>query len=95
MALTQQQIKNWRFVLLGMLGPYANIMPPEDIERIATASQMRADREEEDRLTRYHKLASNVTVDEARARKAREASAKVRNDRLASLAARVVDVLDE
>jgi hypothetical protein len=93
MALTEQQIKNWRFVLLGTIGPYANIMPAEDIQRIATAMQMRADRDEEDRHT-YHEDRASITVAEHRAMKAREASMKAHEDRLASLAARVTDALE-
>jgi hypothetical protein len=31
-SLTDAQIENWRIVLIGMFGPYANIMPREDIE---------------------------------------------------------------
>lgn len=94
MTLTEQQIKNWRFVLLGTLGPWANIMPAEDIERIATAMQMRADRAEEDRRRTYANRAS-TTIAEHRAMKAREASMKARNDRLASLSQRIADALDE
>ena len=31
-ALTEEQIKNWRRVLVGMFGPYALIMPKEQIQ---------------------------------------------------------------
>jgi len=30
--LTDEQVENWRNVLLGMLGPYARIMPRKDIQ---------------------------------------------------------------
>ena len=32
--LTPEQIKNWRSVLLGMLGPYALLMPDEDVQKM-------------------------------------------------------------
>jgi hypothetical protein len=32
--LTPEQIKNWRNVLLGMLGPYALLMPDEDVQKM-------------------------------------------------------------
>lgn len=32
--LTESQIQNWRNILLGQIGPYANIMPVEEIEQI-------------------------------------------------------------
>ena len=31
-TLTPQQILNWRHVLLGMIGPYALIMPAADVQ---------------------------------------------------------------
>jgi len=31
--LTDEQIKNWRRVLVGMFGPYALIMPKEQIQQ--------------------------------------------------------------
>ena len=32
--LTTEQITNWRRVLAGMIGPYALLMPDEEIERL-------------------------------------------------------------
>ncbi len=32
--LTPEQIKNWRTVLCGMIGPYALIMPDEKVQKI-------------------------------------------------------------
>ena len=40
--LTESQIENWRKVLLGQIGPYANIMPVEDIEQIRKNMQSKA-----------------------------------------------------
>jgi len=34
MSMTDQQIENWRKILCGMLGPYALIMPQEEVEKI-------------------------------------------------------------
>jgi len=31
--LTSEQIENWRRVLLGMIGPYALLMSPKQIQR--------------------------------------------------------------
>ena len=31
--MTPEQIQNWRKVLVGMLGPYALIMPEADVEK--------------------------------------------------------------
>lgn len=33
-ALTPEQIKNWRNVLIGMVGPYANMMPDADVQKL-------------------------------------------------------------
>lgn len=32
--LIPEQIKNWRNVLLGMIGPYALMMPDEDVQKM-------------------------------------------------------------
>jgi hypothetical protein len=32
--LTPEQIVNWRNILLGMIGPYALIMPCEDVQKM-------------------------------------------------------------
>jgi hypothetical protein len=37
--LTAEQIKNWRNTLTLMLGPYASIMPEEDIQRLRDKMQ--------------------------------------------------------
>ena len=43
MKLIDKQIENWRNVLLGMIGPYALIMPKEEIEKLADTFQKRMD----------------------------------------------------
>ena len=40
--MTAEQIKNWRNVLLGMVGPYALIMPEEEILKIRDVMQEKA-----------------------------------------------------
>jgi len=96
MKLTEQQIKNWRFVLLGTLGPYANIMRDEDIEKIAENMQRRLDREEEVRHSRDHeRLAAEREARERREKANRAAKEKAFSDRLASLSQRIADALDE
>lgn len=99
MALTEQQIKNWRFVLLGTLGPWANIMPAADIERIAENMQRRVDREEEVRHGRDHERRTAEREARERREKAEmavhEAREKAREDRLASLSQRIADALEE
>ena len=37
--LTPEQIKNWRNILCGMIGPYALIMPDGDIQRLRDQMQ--------------------------------------------------------
>ena len=37
--LTPEQIENWRKVLLRMIGPYALIAPPEDIQAMRDKMQ--------------------------------------------------------
>lgn len=37
--LTDEQIKNWREVLVGMIGPYALIMPKEEIQAFRDKTQ--------------------------------------------------------
>lgn len=37
--LTEEQIQNWRKAMCGMLGPYALIMPVEQIEKIREKMQ--------------------------------------------------------
>ena len=37
--LTDEQIENWRRVLCGMLGPYALIMPKEQVQRLRDKMQ--------------------------------------------------------
>jgi len=37
--LTDEQIKNWREVLVGMIGPYALIMPREEIQAFRDKTQ--------------------------------------------------------
>lgn len=43
--LTPEQIKNWRNALVGILGPWALIMPPEDIQAFRDKMQAEADKE--------------------------------------------------
>lgn len=40
--LTPQQIENWRKMLFSLIGPYALIAPPEDIQRMRDDMQRRA-----------------------------------------------------
>lgn len=42
-SLTPDQIKNWRRVLFGMVGPWALIMPEEDIQAMLEKIQRVAD----------------------------------------------------
>jgi hypothetical protein len=42
--LTEEQIKNWRKMLCGILGPYALIMPVEDIEKMRYKIQEQVDK---------------------------------------------------
>ena len=37
--LTPEQIKNWRQVLVGMIGPYAMIMPDEMVQKLRDKMQ--------------------------------------------------------
>ena len=37
--LTFEQIKNWREVLCGMIGPYALMMPDEEVQRLRDKMQ--------------------------------------------------------
>ena len=37
--ITEKQIENWRSVLVGMIGPYALIMPKEDIQKFRDITQ--------------------------------------------------------
>ena len=46
-ALTPEQIENWRQALLPMLGPYARIMPAEQIKRYRDKMQEWCDLEAE------------------------------------------------
>lgn len=38
-TLTPEQIKNWRNVLLGMIGPYAMLMPDADVQMMRDRMQ--------------------------------------------------------
>ena len=42
--LTPEQIKNWRNVLASMLGPYAFIMPDEQVQKFRDRLQAEADK---------------------------------------------------
>ena len=37
--LTPEQIKNWRNILCGIIGPYALIMPDDDVQRLRDQMQ--------------------------------------------------------
>lgn len=37
--LTPEQIKNWRNILAGMIGPYAFIMPDDQVQKIRDKMQ--------------------------------------------------------
>lgn len=37
--ITPEQIKNWRRVLIGMIGPYALIMPDEEVQKFRDKMQ--------------------------------------------------------
>ena len=53
MKLTDEQVANWREVLVAMLGPYALIAPRERIERLVEAMQRKLDDwTEDDEVTR-------------------------------------------
>lgn len=39
MALTPEQVENWRKVLRGAIGPYAGIVPEEQIQKLAARMQ--------------------------------------------------------
>lgn len=41
MKLTDQQVENWRYILVDMIGPYAIIMPRDKVEEIAESFQHR------------------------------------------------------
>ena len=43
MALTDEQVENWRKVLCGMFGAYALIMPRKDIEKFRDRMQGQVD----------------------------------------------------
>jgi hypothetical protein len=43
MTLTPEQIENWRELLVGMIGPYALIMPAEKIQQMRDEFQRKAD----------------------------------------------------
>ena len=42
--LTPEQIKNWRKILAGMVGPYAFLMPDEEVQAIRDRMQARLDK---------------------------------------------------
>ena len=47
--LTPEQLKNWRKVLTTMVGPYALIMPDEEIEAIRNRIQARIEKMSKDK----------------------------------------------
>lgn len=44
-TLTPQQIKNWRSVLVGLVGPYAYLMPDVEVQRMRDEMQAHLDME--------------------------------------------------
>jgi len=44
--LTDEQIKNWRKVLIATVGPYALIMPKEDVQKLHDKMQNEIDQKE-------------------------------------------------
>ena len=44
--LTDEQIKNWRKVLFAMVGPYALIMPEENVQKLHDKMQNDIDQKE-------------------------------------------------
>ena len=42
-GLTPEQIKNWRTILCGMIGPYAFMMPDEEVQRLRDKMQSSLD----------------------------------------------------
>lgn len=41
--LTKEQVQNWRQVLLGMIGPYALLMPDEQVQAFRDRFQSKVD----------------------------------------------------
>jgi hypothetical protein len=63
--MTQEQIKNWRELLCGMVGPFALIMPDEMIIKIKDNFQRSANNMDvELRIKRAHELADKTEIDE-------------------------------
>jgi predicted DNA-binding transcriptional regulator len=46
--LSNEQVENWRRVLCGILGPYALIMPKEQIQKFRDKMQERVNKLEEE-----------------------------------------------
>lgn len=46
-TLTPEQVKNWRNILCGMLGPYALIMSEEQIEKFRDTFQDKVNKRED------------------------------------------------
>lgn len=90
-SLTNEQVENWRQMLSVSVGPLALRLRPWEIEMVRDLMQAAFDQDS----NTYHEDRASVTVAEDRARKAREASMKAREDRLASLSQRIADALDE
>jgi len=44
-VLTDEQVKNWRKAMVNLLGPYALVMPREEVERLRDRLQARLDGE--------------------------------------------------
>jgi hypothetical protein len=51
--LSDEQIENWRKVLCGIVGPYALVMPKEDIQKFRDKMQANADLVNEDWLSSH------------------------------------------
>jgi len=58
--LTDEQIENWRKVLCLQLGPYALLMPKEDIQRLRDKMQAQVNSITPEDLEKMNKESSNV-----------------------------------
>ena len=78
--LTDEQVENWRNILLVMIGPYALLMPREKIQAYRDMMQSRADQlEKDEELERLRKLEETRKWNERRER-IRKTPLKVTSD---------------
>ena len=57
--LTSEQIQNWRRILCLQLGPYAFIMPEEEIQAIRDKMQQETDKESKEEEDKEERKESN------------------------------------